>query len=117
VAGRALPLAVRDRKKDHRCRWSGPLFFQAETKPIGKPPVIAGICCGLRVDGWQPMPWDELNRKRCAIYMRIPVMAIGYSSRRRSLIPVIAIMAGRQSKAGHDGSAARRRWRKQRLQD
>jgi hypothetical protein len=49
--------------------------------------------------------------------LRIPVMAIGYSSRRRSLIPVIAIMAGRQSKAGHDGSAARRRWRKQRLQD
>jgi hypothetical protein len=49
--------------------------------------------------------------------VRIPVMAIGYSSRRRSLIPVIAIMAGRQSKAGHDGSAARRRWRKQRLQD
>jgi hypothetical protein len=28
--------------------------------------------------------------------LRIPVMAIGYSSRRRSLIPVIAIMAGRQ---------------------
>jgi hypothetical protein len=28
--------------------------------------------------------------------MRIPVMAIGYSSRRRSRIPVIAIMAGRQ---------------------
>jgi hypothetical protein len=28
--------------------------------------------------------------------VRIPVMAIGYSSRRRSLIPVIAIMAGRQ---------------------
>jgi hypothetical protein len=50
-------------------------------------------------------------------WLRIPVMAIGYSSRRRSLIPVIAIMAGRQSKAGHDGSAARRRWRKQRLQD
>jgi len=50
-------------------------------------------------------------------WLRIPVMAIGYSSRRRSLIPVIAIMAGRRSKAGHDGSAARRRWRKQRLQD
>jgi hypothetical protein len=28
--------------------------------------------------------------------LRIPVMAIGYSSRRRSRIPVIAIMAGRQ---------------------
>jgi hypothetical protein len=28
--------------------------------------------------------------------LRIPVMAIGYSSRRRSPIPVIAIMAGRQ---------------------
>jgi hypothetical protein len=49
--------------------------------------------------------------------LRIPVMAIGYSSRRRSLIPVIAIMADRQSRLGHDGSAARRRWRKQRLQD
>jgi uncharacterized protein len=30
------------------------------------------------------------------LMVRIPVMAIGYSSRRRSLIPVIAIMAGRQ---------------------
>jgi hypothetical protein len=39
----------------------GATVLQAETKPIGKPPVIAGICCGLRVDGWQPMPWDELN--------------------------------------------------------
>jgi hypothetical protein len=32
----------------------------------------------------------------CPDCVRIPVMAIGYSSRRRSLIPVIAIMAGRQ---------------------
>jgi 2-polyprenyl-6-methoxyphenol hydroxylase-like FAD-dependent oxidoreductase len=30
--------------------------------------------------------------------VRIPVMAIGYSSRRRSPIPVIAIMAGRQER-------------------
>jgi hypothetical protein len=44
--------------------------------------------------------------------LRIPVMAIGYSSRRRSLIPVIAIMAGRQEQGGHGGSAARRRWRR-----
>ena len=33
---------------------------------------------------------------RYEISLRIPVMAIGYSSRRRSPIPVIAIMAGRQ---------------------
>jgi hypothetical protein len=51
-----------------------------------------------------------------AATLRIPVMAIGYSSRRRSLIPVIAIMAGRQEQGGHGGSAARRRWRTQRLQ-
>ena len=67
-------------------------------------------------------PLTEHNRYAAVmllsdVRLRIPVMAIGYSSRRRSLIPVIAIMAGRRSKAGHDGSAARRRWRKQRLQD
>jgi hypothetical protein len=39
---------------------------------------------------------ELINLRRIVCLVRIPVMAIGYSSRRRSLIPVIAIMAGRQ---------------------
>jgi hypothetical protein len=44
-----------------------------------------------------------------ALGVRIPVMAIGYSSRRRSPVPVIAIMAVRCGNVCHDGSAASRR--------
>jgi hypothetical protein len=49
------------------------------------------------------------KRHPAGYWLRIPVMAIGYSSRRRSPVPVIAIMAVRCGNVCHDGSAASRR--------
>src|SRR6267378_2835236 len=53
LAEYAVPFAVRDRAKDHRHGVVGADLLRAETRPIGKPPVIASASPGLRDDGGQ----------------------------------------------------------------
>src|SRR6267142_3203454 len=48
-----MQLAVGDREKDHRHGVVGAAVLRIETKPIGRPPVIASASFGLRDDGGQ----------------------------------------------------------------
>src|SRR5205807_3935805 len=54
LAGHAVPLAVRDREKDHWYPVVGTALLRAETEPIGKSPVGASVASGL---------WDNGGRR------------------------------------------------------
>jgi hypothetical protein len=57
----------------------------------------AVLCSAKKLSGGSASSGVNRGSKRKRVpQLRIPVMAIGYSSRRRSSIPVIAIMADRQ---------------------